>query len=65
VLLHAVSWILAGAASSLGELLATGSVADYVPVGQHRVSPGDLYLSVGIGLLALGALKVVYDGRAR
>ena len=63
VLLHAVAWCAAGAAANLGELLATGAVADYVPVGATRFSPGDVYLSVGVGLLALGAVKVVYDGR--
>jgi len=65
VLLHAVAWCTAGATANLGELVLTGSVADYVPIGDHRLSAGDVYVSVGIMLLALGALKVVFDGRTR
>jgi hypothetical protein len=62
VLLHAVAWCTAGAVANLGELLATGAVADYLPVGESWLSPGDVYLAVGLGLLVLGAVKVVYDG---
>jgi hypothetical protein len=65
VLLHAVAWSTAGAVANFGELVATGSVADYVQVGASRNSAGDLYLSVGLVLLVLGALKIVYDSRRR
>ena len=65
VLLHAVAWLCAGCATNLGELLITGAVADYIPVRARLFSPGDVYLSVGIALLGLGALKVVHDGRHR
>ena len=65
VLLHAVAWCTAGIATNLGELLATGSVADYLQIGQRVASPGDVYMGVGFCLLGLGGAKVVYDGYRR
>jgi hypothetical protein len=65
VLLHAVAWCTAGLVANLGELLLTGAVADYIPVGGNAWSPGDVYLSVGIVLLGLGALKVIFDAATR
>jgi hypothetical protein len=65
VLLHGVAWCTAGAVANLGELVATGAVADYVQVGASRNSPGDMYLNVGFCLLVLGALKIVCDSRRR
>jgi hypothetical protein len=65
LLLHAVAWCTAGMATNLGELVATGSVADYLQIGQRLASPGDVYMGVGFCLLALGGVKVVYDGHRR
>jgi hypothetical protein len=65
VLLHGVAWITAGVTANYGELIGAGAVADYIPVRQGLWSLGDVYLSVGIGLIAIGALKVVSDGLTR
>jgi hypothetical protein len=65
VLLHGVAWIAAGVMANYGELIGTGALADYIPVGRSLWSPGDVYLTVGTALLALGAIKVVADGLAR
>jgi hypothetical protein len=65
LLLHAVAWCTAGIATNLGELLATGSVADYVQIGQRIASPGDIYMGVGFCLLGLGGARVVVDGYRR
>ena len=65
VILHAVAWFIAGAATNFGELLATGAVANYIHVGDYAASPGDAYLSAGLALLAVGATKVLYDGHRR
>jgi len=65
VLLHGVAWITAGVVANYGELIGAGAVADYIPVRQSLWSLGDVYLSVGTGLVAIGALKVVGDGLTR
>jgi hypothetical protein len=65
ILLHAVAWCIAGAAANVGELVATGAVADYIPLGVNRLSPGDVYLIVGLCLLALAAGRIVRDGARR
>jgi hypothetical protein len=65
VLLHATAWCTAGILTNLGEIVATGSVADYVQIGQRIASPGDVYMGVGFCLLGLGGAKVVYDGYRR
>lgn len=65
VLLHGVAWITAGVTANYGELIGAGAVADYIPVGQGLWSLGDVYLSVGTALVAIGAIKVVGDGLTR
>jgi len=65
MLLHAVAWCTAGALANLGELLLTGAVADYIKAAGRVWSPGDAYLTVALGLLGLGVLKVIYDGSMR
>ena len=62
VLLHAVAWCTAGAVANCGELITTRAVADYIPVGEWMLSPGDVWLTIGTALLGLGAVKVVADG---
>jgi hypothetical protein len=65
LILHGVAWITAGCVANGGELLATGAVADYIPIRGSAWSLGDVDLAVGIGLLALGALQVVAGGLTR
>jgi hypothetical protein len=65
LLLHAVAWCTAGMLTNVGELVATGSVADYLQIGQRLASPGDIYMGVGFCLLGVGGARVVYDGHRR
>jgi hypothetical protein len=65
VLLYAVAWCIAGAAANVGELVATGAVADYIPLGVNRLSPGDVYLIGGLCLLVVAAARIVRDGAKR